>query len=55
VRGLRLACSFGQILHSKWPKLFDHFVSVGEQKMLGGDLDELARAKKVDFPKAIRA
>jgi hypothetical protein len=40
---------------SKQLKLFDHFVGAGEQKMRDCDLAELARVKRVDFPKAICA
>ena len=50
---------------SKQPKLFDHYVGAGEQKMRDCDLAELARAKRVnpesnlrmsdrDHPKALR-
>ena len=34
-------------------KLFDHFRGAGEQKMRDCDLAELARVKRVNFPKAI--
>ncbi len=40
---------------SKQPKLFDHLVGAGEQKMRDCDLAELARVKRVNFPKAICA
>jgi hypothetical protein len=36
-------------------RLFDHFVGAGEQKMRDCDLAELARVKRVNFPKAICA
>jgi hypothetical protein len=40
---------------SKHLKLFDYVRSAGEQKMRDCDLAELARVKRVNFPKAIFA
>jgi hypothetical protein len=46
---------FGLMHRSKHLKLFDHFRGAGEQKMRDCDLAELARVKRVNFPKAICA
>jgi hypothetical protein len=46
---------FGLMHRSKHLNLFDHFVGAGEQKMRSCDLAELARVKRVNFPKAICA
>jgi hypothetical protein len=40
---------------NKQLKLFDHVVGAGEQKMRACDLAELARVKRVNFPKAFCA
>ena len=40
---------------NKQLKLFDHVVGAGEQKMRACDLAELARVKRVNFPKAMCA
>jgi hypothetical protein len=50
---MSVSCQIRRLMHrSKQLKLFDHF---GEQKMRDCDLAELARVKRVDFPKAICA
>lgn len=38
---------------NKQLKLFDHVVGAGDQKMRACDLAELARVKRVNFPKSI--
>jgi hypothetical protein len=45
----------GLMHRSKQLKLFDHVVGAGEQKMRACDLAELARVKRVNFPKAFCA
>jgi hypothetical protein len=53
----RPACLKGvRLMHrNKQLKLFDHVVGAGEQKMRACDLAELARVKRVNFPKAFCA
>jgi hypothetical protein len=43
-------------MHSnKQLELFDHFVGAGEERMRDCNLAELARVKRVNFPKAFCA
>jgi hypothetical protein len=53
--GFRGGGFHGLMHRNKQLKLFDHFVGVGEQKMRDCDLAELARVKRVNFPKAFCA
>ena len=52
---MSVLCQFKLMHRNKQLKLFDHIVGAGEQKMGACDLAELARVKRVNFPKAFCA